>query len=168
VVSCVAEKKQEGKKNDWFCSSYMYSLSIMSNTRLCHCCFSVMRKKNKNETQTLINIRETVTERVFYIFIVNHLINDFRYNNRNIGALDSIMPVFSSSKKKTDEYCCKIFTMDAELQFTVETTAKGHTLFSLVCQTIGLREHWYFGLKFLDKVTSEWTWLQMNRSVCYF
>lgn len=30
------------------------------------------------------------------------------------------MPVFSSSKKKTDEYCCKIFTMDAELQFTIE------------------------------------------------
>lgn len=30
------------------------------------------------------------------------------------------MPVFISSKKKTDEYCCRIFTMDAELQFTVE------------------------------------------------
>ena len=29
------------------------------------------------------------------------------------------MPVFSS-KKKSDEYCCKIFTMDAELQFSVE------------------------------------------------
>ncbi|CAF0961416.1 unnamed protein product [Adineta steineri] len=74
------------------------------------------------------------------------------------------MPVFSS-KKKSDEYCCKIFTMDAELQFTVEATAKGHTLFSLVCQTIGLREHWYFGLKFLDKITNEWTWLQMNKTI---
>ncbi|CAF3508986.1 unnamed protein product [Rotaria sp. Silwood1] len=75
------------------------------------------------------------------------------------------MPVFSSSKKKTDEYCCKVFTMDAELQFTIEATAKGHTLFSLVCQTIGLREHWYFGLKFLDKISNEWTWLQMNRTI---
>ncbi|CAF4184052.1 unnamed protein product, partial [Rotaria magnacalcarata] len=75
------------------------------------------------------------------------------------------MPVFSSSKKKSDEYCCKIYTMDAELQFTIEATAKGHTLFSLVCQTIGLREHWYFGLKFLDKVTNEWTWLQVNRTI---
>ncbi|CAF3997388.1 unnamed protein product [Adineta steineri] len=55
--------------------------------------------------------------------------------------------------------------MDAELQFTVEATAKGHTLFSLVCQTIGLREHWYFGLKFLDKITNEWTWLQMNKTI---
>ncbi|CAF3491457.1 unnamed protein product [Rotaria socialis] len=75
------------------------------------------------------------------------------------------MPVFSSSKKKSDEYCCKIYTMDAELQFTIEATAKGHTLFSLVCQTIGLREHWYFGLKFLDKLTNEWTWLHMNRTI---
>ncbi len=30
------------------------------------------------------------------------------------------MPVFGSSKKKSDEYYCKIFTMDAELQFTIE------------------------------------------------
>ncbi|CAF0945510.1 unnamed protein product [Rotaria sordida] len=44
-------------------------------------------------------------------------------------------------------------------------TVKGHTLFSLVCQTIGLREHWYFGLKFLDKISNEWTWLQMNRTI---
>ncbi|UJR32184.1 hypothetical protein I4U23_019648 [Adineta vaga] len=75
------------------------------------------------------------------------------------------MPVFGSSKKKSDEYCCKIFTMDAELQFPIEATVKGQTLFSLICQTIGLREHWYFGLKFLDKVSNEWTWLQMNRTI---
>ncbi len=30
------------------------------------------------------------------------------------------MPVFRSGKKKSDEYYCKIFTMDAELQFTIE------------------------------------------------
>ncbi|CAF0832270.1 unnamed protein product [Adineta ricciae] len=75
------------------------------------------------------------------------------------------MPVFGSSKKKSDGYCCKIFTMDAELQFTIEATAKGQDLYSLVCQTIGLREHWYFGLKFLDKVSNEWTWLQLNRPI---
>ncbi len=32
------------------------------------------------------------------------------------------MPVFSSRKKKSDEYYCKIFTMDAELQFTIEVS----------------------------------------------
>ena len=31
-----------------------------------------------------------------------------------------VMPVFSSSKRKNDEYCCKIFTMDAELHFNIE------------------------------------------------
>jgi hypothetical protein len=36
-----------------------------------------------------------------------------------------------------------------------------------VCQTIGLREHWYYGLKYLDKVSNEWNWLQLNRTVCY-
>ncbi len=33
------------------------------------------------------------------------------------------MPVFISSKKKSDEYCCRIFTMDAELQFTIEVSS---------------------------------------------
>lgn len=32
------------------------------------------------------------------------------------------MPVFSSRKKKLDEYYCKIFTMDSELQFTIEVS----------------------------------------------
>ncbi len=32
------------------------------------------------------------------------------------------MPVFSSGKKKSDEYYCKIFTPDAELQFTIEVS----------------------------------------------
>ncbi len=58
VVSCVAEKKQEEKKYDWFCSSYMYSLSIMSNTRLCHCCFSAMRKKKERDIYIHIYIHE--------------------------------------------------------------------------------------------------------------
>lgn len=34
------------------------------------------------------------------------------------------MPVFSSSKKKSDEYFCRIFTMDAELQFTIEVSKR--------------------------------------------
>ncbi|CAF3706493.1 unnamed protein product [Adineta steineri] len=75
------------------------------------------------------------------------------------------MPVFSSGKKKSDEYYCKIFTMDAELQFTIEATAKGNTIFSLICQTIGLREHWYFGVKYIDKFSNEWNWLQLNRTI---
>ncbi|CAF4800940.1 unnamed protein product, partial [Rotaria socialis] len=47
------------------------------------------------------------------------------------------MPVFGNGKKKSDEYNCKIFTLDAELHFTIEATTKGSTIFSLVCQTIG-------------------------------
>ncbi len=36
------------------------------------------------------------------------------------------MPVFRSGKKKSDEYYCKIFTMDAELQFTIEVNEEFH------------------------------------------
>ncbi|CAF4458562.1 unnamed protein product, partial [Rotaria sp. Silwood2] len=75
------------------------------------------------------------------------------------------MPVFSSSKKKSHEYLCKIFTLDAELHFTIEATTKGNTIFSLVCQTIGLREYWYFGLKYFDKTSNEWNWLQLNHTI---
>jgi hypothetical protein len=32
---------------------------------------------------------------------------------------------------------------------------------------MGLREYWHFGLKYLDKVSNEWNWLQMNRAVGY-
>ncbi|CAF3745167.1 unnamed protein product [Rotaria sordida] len=55
--------------------------------------------------------------------------------------------------------------MDAELHFTIEATTKGNTIFSLVCQTIGLREYWYFGLKYFDKVSHEWNWLQSNHTI---
>ena len=41
------------------------------------------------------------------------------------------MPVFSSSKRKNEEYCCKIFTMDAELQFTIEVKSTGEENFIL-------------------------------------
>ncbi|CAF3507952.1 unnamed protein product [Rotaria socialis] len=75
------------------------------------------------------------------------------------------MPVFGNGKKKSDEYNCKIFTLDAELHFTIEATTKGSTIFSLVCQTIGLREYWYFGLKFIDKTSRELNWLQLNRTI---
>ncbi|CAF0981528.1 unnamed protein product, partial [Didymodactylos carnosus] len=54
--------------------------------------------------------------------------------------------------------------MDAELQFNIEVSTKGRDIFNLVCQTIGLREHWYFGLKYLDK-SNEWTWLTMNKTI---
>ncbi|CAF3740974.1 unnamed protein product [Rotaria sordida] len=55
--------------------------------------------------------------------------------------------------------------MDAELHFTIEATTKGNTIFSLVCQTIGLREYWYFGLKYFDKISHEWNWLQSNHTI---
>ncbi|CAM4798644.1 unnamed protein product [Rotaria magnacalcarata] len=75
------------------------------------------------------------------------------------------MPVFGSRKKKSDEFNCRIFTLDAELHFTIEATTKGSTIFSLVCQTIGLREYWYFGLKFIDITSHELNWLQLNRTI---
>ena len=46
----------------------------------------------------------------------------FRYKISNRSRFYLSMPVFSSNKKKTDQYFCKILTMDAELQFTIEVS----------------------------------------------
>ncbi|CAF1252588.1 unnamed protein product, partial [Didymodactylos carnosus] len=43
-------------------------------------------------------------------------------------------------------------------------STKGLDLFNLVCQTIGLREHWYFALKYLD-TSNEWAWLNLNKTI---
>ncbi|KAK7580608.1 hypothetical protein V9T40_001237 [Parthenolecanium corni] len=58
------------------------------------------------------------------------------------------MPPFRKKKNKT--FPVKVRTLDAELEFNLETRSMGRDLFDLVCRTIGLRETWYFGLQFID------------------
>ncbi|EDO44119.1 predicted protein [Nematostella vectensis] len=63
---------------------------------------------------------------------------------------------------KTFNVC--ISTMDAELEFPLEQSAKGSELFDLVVRTLGVRETWYFGLQF-EYPTGELAWLQFDKKV---
>ncbi|XP_070572381.1 merlin-like [Ptychodera flava] len=58
----------------------------------------------------------------------------------------------------------RVITSDAELEFGVEWKATGKQLFELVCRTIGLRETWYFGLKYRDKKNHN-VWLRPEKKI---
>uniref|UniRef100_A0AC35U0I9 Moesin/ezrin/radixin homolog 1 n=1 Tax=Rhabditophanes sp. KR3021 TaxID=114890 RepID=A0AC35U0I9_9BILA len=58
----------------------------------------------------------------------------------------------------------RVTTMDAELEFAIQTSITGKQLFDQVVKTIGLREVWYFGLQYTDNKGFP-TWLKLNKKV---
>lgn len=58
----------------------------------------------------------------------------------------------------------RIVTLDAELEFSLPCKATGRDLFDFVCQAIGLRETWYFGLQYVDSKKYA-AWLKMDKKV---
>ncbi|KAL4623960.1 ezrin-like [Arapaima gigas] len=58
----------------------------------------------------------------------------------------------------------RVTTVDAELEFTVQTTITGKQLFNQVLGTIGLREMWYFGLQYVDN-KGYLTWLKLEKKL---
>lgn len=67
-----------------------------------------------------------------------------------------------SSGSKT--YPVQVASMDAELQFVIESRTTGKELFEMVCRTIGLRESWYFGLQYVDS-KGYVAWLKFDKRV---
>uniref|UniRef100_A0A7G3AT14 Moesin/ezrin/radixin homolog 1 n=2 Tax=Lutzomyia longipalpis TaxID=7200 RepID=A0A7G3AT14_LUTLO len=67
-------------------------------------------------------------------------------------------------KKSKKQLPVKVITFDSELEFHLEQRATGQFLFELVCQTIGLRETWYFGLQYEDS-KGNLSWLKMDKKV---
>lgn len=47
--------------------------------------------------------------------------------------------------------------------FSLQVKWKGKDLFDLVCRTVGLRETWFFGLRYIVKDT--YAWLKMEKRV---
>ncbi|KAK3742945.1 hypothetical protein QZH41_014191, partial [Actinostola sp. cb2023] len=66
--------------------------------------------------------------------------------------------------KMPKSFNVKITTMDAELEFPLESKAKGNDLFDLVVRTLGIRETWYFGLQYKNTKGIS-SWLQLNKKV---
>ncbi|XP_052708482.1 radixin-like isoform X2 [Crassostrea angulata] len=61
-------------------------------------------------------------------------------------------------------YNVRVTTMDAELEFAIQTSTTGKQLFDQVVKTIGLREIWFFGLQYVDSKGYS-TWLKLNKKV---
>lgn len=58
----------------------------------------------------------------------------------------------------------RVTTMDAELEFAIQTSTTGKQLFDQVVKTCGLREIWFFGLQYTDS-KGYITWLKLNKKV---
>ncbi|XP_061176423.1 radixin-like isoform X1 [Saccostrea echinata] len=65
---------------------------------------------------------------------------------------------------KLRQYNVRVTTMDAELEFAIQTSTTGKQLFDQVVKTIGLREIWFFGLQYVDS-KGYTTWLKLNKKV---
>uniref|UniRef100_A0A3B3SV15 NF2, moesin-ezrin-radixin like (MERLIN) tumor suppressor b n=1 Tax=Paramormyrops kingsleyae TaxID=1676925 RepID=A0A3B3SV15_9TELE len=76
---------------------------------------------------------------------------------------DPRMSILGLKKKQPKTFKVKVITMDAEVEFSCEVKWKGKDLFDLVCRTIGLRETWFFGLRYTVKDT--YAWLKMEKRV---
>ncbi|KAI3367430.1 hypothetical protein L3Q82_026285 [Scortum barcoo] len=79
-----------------------------------------------------------------------------------LESLDSVFEDTYKAKYPIINIC--VTTMDAQLEFSINTTTTGKLLFDQVARTIGLREIWYFGLQFVDGrgIT---TWLNSEKKV---
>uniref|UniRef100_A0A8C5C7Z6 NF2, moesin-ezrin-radixin like (MERLIN) tumor suppressor b n=1 Tax=Gadus morhua TaxID=8049 RepID=A0A8C5C7Z6_GADMO len=68
----------------------------------------------------------------------------------------TLMSILGLKKKQPKTFKVKVITMDAEMEFSCEVKWKGKDLFDLVCRTVGLRETWFFGLRYTVKDTYAW------------
>uniref|UniRef100_A0A8C5DA81 Merlin-like n=1 Tax=Gouania willdenowi TaxID=441366 RepID=A0A8C5DA81_GOUWI len=73
------------------------------------------------------------------------------------------MSILGLKKKQPKTFKVKVITMDAEMEFSCEVKWKGKDLFDLVCRTVGLRETWFFGLRYTVKDT--YAWLKQEKHV---
>ncbi|MEQ2211972.1 Merlin, partial [Xenoophorus captivus] len=78
-------------------------------------------------------------------------------------ALAAKMGFNSLIKKHAKYFKVKICTMESDMEFRCELKWKGKDLFDLVCRTLGLRETWFFGLRYDIKDTV--AWLKMEKKV---
>ncbi|XP_031705105.1 merlin isoform X2 [Anarrhichthys ocellatus] len=66
-------------------------------------------------------------------------------------------------KQSRRNFNVRICTAESDMEFSCEVKWKGKDLFDLVCRTLGLRETWFFGLRYNIKDTV--AWLKMEKKV---
>ncbi|XP_077378752.1 merlin isoform X2 [Festucalex cinctus] len=73
------------------------------------------------------------------------------------------MGLNSLARKQNKSFNVRICTMESDMEFSCEMKWKGKDLLELVCRTLGLRETWFFGLRYNVKDTV--AWLKMDKKV---
>ncbi|KAM8976824.1 merlin-like [Pelodytes ibericus] len=63
-------------------------------------------------------------------------------------------------KKQAKSFKVKVVTLDNEMELYCEMSWKGKDLFDLVCQNLGLKESWFFGLQFTANGMDSWLILE--------
>ncbi|RDD46876.1 Radixin [Trichoplax sp. H2] len=58
----------------------------------------------------------------------------------------------------------RVTSLDSELEFAIQPNTSGKQLFDQVCKTLGIREVWYFGLRFLDS-KGQLSWLRLEKKL---
>ncbi|XP_068166434.1 NF2, moesin-ezrin-radixin like (MERLIN) tumor suppressor a [Antennarius striatus] len=66
-------------------------------------------------------------------------------------------------KKQSKQFRVRISTMESDMEFSCEAKWKGKDLFDIVCRNLGLRETWFFGLRYDIKDTI--SWLKMEKRI---
>ncbi|XP_010774544.1 F-box only protein 21 [Notothenia coriiceps] len=79
------------------------------------------------------------------------------------SALAAKMGFNSLLRKQAKNFNVRICTMESDMEFSCEVKWKGKDLFDFVCRTLGLRETWFFGLRYDIKDTV--AWLKMEKRV---
>ncbi|KAE8625038.1 hypothetical protein XENTR_v10006138 [Xenopus tropicalis] len=73
------------------------------------------------------------------------------------------MSIRGLTRKQLKNFRVKIMTMDSEMELTCEMNWKGSVLFGLACETLGLKESWFFGLQFTSNGMD--TWLKLDKKI---
>ncbi|KAH8238334.1 hypothetical protein KR032_004082 [Drosophila birchii] len=72
------------------------------------------------------------------------------------------LPRYGGVSVKRKTLNVRVTTMDAELEFAIQSTTTGKQLFDQVVKTIGLREVWFFGLQYTDS-KGDLTWIKLYK-----
>uniref|UniRef100_A0A8C3AKD1 NF2, moesin-ezrin-radixin like (MERLIN) tumor suppressor n=1 Tax=Cyclopterus lumpus TaxID=8103 RepID=A0A8C3AKD1_CYCLU len=79
------------------------------------------------------------------------------------SALAAKLGFNSLMRKQPRSFSVRICTAESDMEFSCEVKWKGKDLFDFVCRTLGLRETWFFGLRYDVKDTV--AWLKMEKKV---
>ncbi|OCT95090.1 merlin isoform X2 [Xenopus laevis] len=73
------------------------------------------------------------------------------------------MSIRRLTRKQLKFFRVKVMTLDSEIELNCKMNWKGSVLFGSVCETLGLKESWFFGLQFTSNGMD--TWLKLDKKI---